>query len=73
MNPASKQRITKIGLFKQTGGWVFIVTDSDFFCEPISSGKRKTLELAMAAAREKCPAGVPIVYCRVDNLNDWEF
>lgn len=65
MKDVRRLQIIKIGLFEQTGGWVFVVTDRDFYSTPIASGKRKTLALAMEAGRAAAPSGAPIVFTRI--------
>jgi hypothetical protein len=70
MRDVRQRQIIKVGLFEQSGGWVFVVTDKEFYEIPLASGKRKTLALAMDAARAAAPRDRPIVFSRIDNLSD---
>lgn len=71
MKDARRLRTINVGLFEQTGGWVFVVTDKDFYSTPIASGKRKTLALAMEAGKQAA-AGYPVTFSRIDNvIYDW--
>lgn len=73
MIPVHSRITIDVGLFKQKGGWVFIGVShgAGFYAPPLFSGKRKTLALAIeaakAASRGLDPPGECMVYCRLDN------
>jgi hypothetical protein len=62
---------TNLYLFRQNNGWVFIL-GNNLYDDPIKSGKRKTLEGAILAAKPFVPEGSSLVYSMIESTkNDW--
>jgi hypothetical protein len=65
MTHAYSQPIIDVAVFAQRGGWVFIGVNHNngFYNNVLFSGKRKTLSLAMYAARQFAGEHAQLVYC----------
>jgi hypothetical protein len=70
MNPARSQYIIDVGLFEQRGGWVFVAVKHGhgFYNDILFSGKRKSLQLAMSAAKQLAGDDVGLLYSRLDRV-----
>lgn len=64
MIPAHSQSTINLGLFYQRGGWVFIAVpyDNGFYGDVLFSGKRRTLDDAIDAAKRIAGADASIIY-----------
>lgn len=72
---ANLRRIIDVGLLEQHNGWVFVgcPAGQGHYGEPLFSGKRKTLEQAMDAAKTLAPSGAAVVYSRLESsTQEWK-
>lgn len=75
MQNANLRLTIDVGLLQQATGWIFVgvPVGHTFHEEPLFSGKRKTLEQAINAAKELVPSGAIVVYSRLEaNINEWK-
>lgn len=74
MIPVHSLPIINIGLFEQNGGWVFLGVPNGlgFYGPVMFSGKRRSLQGAMEAAKRLAGDEADVLYSRLDNtINDW--
>jgi hypothetical protein len=66
--PVHSQYTINLGLFYQNGGYVFVAVPlgRDFYGDVLFSGKRRSLEQAITAAKSLAPDGTRMVYSRLE-------